>query len=105
MGTYYAAVVDVSTGKRTQILHLLNDIIVEPRLSKDGRWIAFEDTARNLYIAPFRGAQLIPESDRIRVATQSSHPVWACESRHGAIRCRQKLDPASKMQSAFQPFS
>ena len=105
---YYAAVVEVSTGKRTKILDRHKQFIVEPRLSKDGRWIAFEDTSPDLYIAPFRGAQLIPESDWIRVATQTSHPVWApdgnsiyfaragFESRHGVILYRQLLHPVSR---------
>ena len=107
-GHNYPAVVEVSTGVRTKILDRPNDFLVEPRLSKDGRWIAFEDTAVNLYIAPFRGAQLIPESDWIRVATQTSYPVWApdgksiyftrtgFENRHGVILYRQKLDPVTK---------
>ncbi len=104
----YPAVVDTATGVRTKILDRQKDFLVEPRLSKDGRWIAFEDTVGNLYIAPFRGAQLIPESEWIRVATQTSHPVWApdsnsiyftrtgLESRHGVILYRQKLHPVSR---------
>ena len=105
---YHPAVVDTATGVRTQILDRPNDFLVEPRLSKDGRWIAFADKNANLYIAPFRGAKLIPESDWIRIATQSSHPVWAPDGNsiyftrtgfqrlYGVVLYRQALDPVSK---------
>jgi len=106
---FYPAVIDVSTGVRTKILERAKDFIVEPRLSRDGRWIAFLDTAPNLYIAPFRGPQLIPESDWIRVSSQAAHPVWAPGGNSiyftrtgfegggsGVVLYRQKLEPLSK---------
>jgi serine/threonine protein kinase len=107
-GDAYPAVVDTATGVRTKILDRPKDLLSEPRLSKDGRWIAFLDAAPDLYIAPFRGVQLIPESDWIRIATKTSHPVWAPDGNsiyftragfdryRGVVLYRQKLDPATK---------
>jgi Tol biopolymer transport system component len=76
-------VVDVPTRKPTTILsHKM--FLADPKWSPDRRWIAFHSipssTRRQVWVAPFRGASPIPESDWIPVtdgAEMDREPNWS----------------------------
>lgn len=84
--------------------HKLLEGYGEPRLSDDGKWLAFTSLERKLYVAPFRGGEAVPASEWRLVAEGASHPAWAQDSRSlyyisrrvggffGAALYRRKLD-------------
>lgn len=78
------ALIDTETGEQREVLHNAEWSIKNPRLSPDGRWIAF-DAARpgepvSVYVAPFR-ERPIPESDWVLVNRSASHPFWSADGR------------------------
>ncbi|MBL8211607.1 MAG: serine/threonine-protein kinase, partial [Bryobacterales bacterium] len=59
---------------------------VAPRLSPDGRWVVFSASPTaadvpDLYVAPFRGAQPVPESEWKLLAKSAFTPVWSPDRR------------------------
>ena len=78
------ALIDTETAEQRELLQSAEWSIRNPRLSPDGRWIAF-DASRpgepvDVYIAPF-GERPIPEADWIVVDRSSSHPFWSADGR------------------------
>jgi hypothetical protein len=78
------ALIDTETGNQQELLQNPEWSIKNPRLSPDGRWIAF-DASRpgesvNVYSAPF-GERLIPESEWVLVDRSASHPFWSADGR------------------------
>src|SRR5262249_14418876 len=96
------------TGAASRILTRGNDEFVEPRLSADGRWLAFAGSDNKLYTAPFHAEQSIPETEWIMTAQRGLQPAWAPDGnsiyfiRRGSANAsaatmyRQPLDPATK---------
>lgn len=77
----------------------------QPQLSPDGSWVAFL-RGPDLYVAPFRGNQAVPETDWLKVAPAAEFPFWSpngCNlySTQGredgayAVIMRQSFDPKS----------
>jgi Tol biopolymer transport system component len=78
------ALIDTETAGQRQLLQSADRSITNPRLSPDGRWMAF-DAARpgepaNVCVAPFR-EQAIPESEWMVVDRSASHPFWSADGR------------------------
>ncbi len=111
-GAARVALLELASGRKTEILKPSAGAIYRARFSPDDRWIAFH--ARNrpgrstLVVAPFRGATAVDEKEWIQVTDGESYDFSAAWSpdgntlyflseRHG-FRCvwGQRLDPASK---------
>ena len=82
------AVLDVSTGKSTTILRVPESQIYTPRLSPDGRLLAFTRVMgvreRRLYVLPFAGDRLIAEQEWKPLVEGSAferQPVWSSDGR------------------------
>ena len=64
---------DVESGETTRLLSDTERSFFQGQFSPDGRWIAFQDARRSwqttdLWTAPFRGAQPIPESEWVKIS-------------------------------------
>jgi Tol biopolymer transport system component len=99
---------ELSTSKSVRILQAEQEVGA-PRLSPDNRWLAFQKNSGQraiIFVAPFRGATPVPESEWIRMAP-GVNPFWSPDSRsicfarytEGAVDAsmlmRQQLDPAT----------
>lgn len=74
------AIIDTETGQQRELLTSAERSITNPRLSPDGRWIAFDAAPpgepASLYIAPLEKPP-IRESDWVVVDRFASHPFWS----------------------------
>jgi eukaryotic-like serine/threonine-protein kinase len=111
---------ELRTGKKTEIVKKSGYAIYRAYFSPDDRWIAFH--ARNrpdrsaIYVVPFRGAVAIPERDWIAVTDGESYDLSATWSHDGSViyyfserdgsRCiwAQRLDAATKHPTG-SPFA
>ncbi|HTE47334.1 MAG TPA: helix-turn-helix domain-containing protein [Gemmatimonadaceae bacterium] len=78
------ALIDTATAGQRELLQSAEWSIKNPRLSPDGRWIAF-DAARpgeptNVFVASFRD-EPIPEAKWVAVDRSASHPFWSADGR------------------------
>jgi Tol biopolymer transport system component len=78
------ALIDTETADQRELVQSAEWSIKNPRLSPDGRWIAF-DASRpgepvNVYAAQFR-ERPIPESEWVVVDRSASHPFWSADGR------------------------
>jgi Tol biopolymer transport system component len=102
----HVAAVDVESGAFAPILKHEKLPVAQPRLSPGGRWIAFlSGTA--LYVAPFRGNQLVEEAAWVRVTEHADFPFWSPNGRNlyysvarnsgasSAVLMRQPFDPVA----------
>jgi Tol biopolymer transport system component len=105
-------IIDTATGSQRELLASAHQSVTNPRVSPDGRWLAF-DAARpgaspSVFVAPLDGPVPIPESAWIAVDDAASHPFWARDGRllyylsttpsmeiRGVVRAR-RFDPASR---------
>jgi WD40-like Beta Propeller Repeat len=76
------ALIDTETAEQRELLQSTEWSIRNPRLSPDGRWIAF-DTSRpgelvDVCVAPFATAP-ISEEDWVVIDRSSSHPFWSAD--------------------------
>jgi Tol biopolymer transport system component len=106
-------VLDTANGTYTTILSSAKSRLSDGRLSPDGKWVAFvsgnpegETTA---HIAPFRGAQSVPESEWIPIADGGGYVFWAPDShslyfRRGGAFHRQPLDAAARPAGPAEEF-
>jgi eukaryotic-like serine/threonine-protein kinase len=77
-------VLDLKTGTIKIVYGNGRTDFVEPRLSPDGKRVAFVSRtteAQRLYVAPFRGDQQIPEDEWVEVADNARYPFWSPDSR------------------------
>jgi serine/threonine protein kinase len=110
--------VDPTTGEKTEILKHPKYSLSRGRLSPDDHWIAFHSitpTTRRIFIAPYHGATLIPESQWLPITDGQDMDRYASWSPDGNLlyfiseregfRCiwAQRLDPATKRPTA-EPF-
>lgn len=70
------AVVDVESGEFTPVLLPGQAALSEPRLSPDGRWVAFV-AGTKLYLAPFRGKQRAEAAEWVLVSERAGYPFWS----------------------------
>jgi Tol biopolymer transport system component/predicted Ser/Thr protein kinase len=111
--------VELSSGRTTELLAHPNYRLYQPHFSPDNRWIAFIAVTAgcsHVYVAPFRTEALIGESDWIAVTdVESWHdkPRWSPDgnllyhtSDRDGFRCvwAQRLHPATK-QPVGAPFA
>ena len=113
------AVLDSQSGQLVDVLASADFSITNARVSRDGRWIAF-DAARPaaapaVFVAPFKHELLLPDSWS-RVEGQAGHPFWAADGRflyylptspsfeiRNLIRCRH-FDPVDGVLTG-DPFT
>jgi Tol biopolymer transport system component len=72
-------VLDIATGALTEILPAGSTALDTPRFSPDGRRIIFvsqESDGPLMWIAPFRGARVVPRDEWVRVGA-GAYPTWA----------------------------
>ena len=100
--------------KRSVILQMPDKAFSEPRLSRDGRWLAFREGRSlygPLYLAPFHVTQPIVEKEWVKIADLASFPTWSPDGntlyyvnsiagRQKAELIRQPLDPNTKSPNA-----
>ena len=72
-------------GDLRELLESAERSVKNPRVSPDGRWIAF-DAARpgespSVLVAPLRERSPIPESEWVLVDSWVSHPFWSADGR------------------------
>jgi Tol biopolymer transport system component len=108
------ALIDTQTGDQRELLESAERSIKNPRLSPDGRWIAFDASRQaepaSVLLAPFRG-QPTPESEWVVVDRSASHPFWSADGRflyytpigtipfvRDAVRARQFASPSGLME-------
>jgi serine/threonine protein kinase len=113
-------VIEVSSGAKTEILRHPNYNLYRGHFSHDGRWVTFhaDDPRRGtrVFIAPFRGAVAVPESEWIAVTDGKAFddaPRWSPDgnllyyfSDQDGSRCiwAQPLDQTTK-QPVGAPFA
>ena len=91
------AILDTADGAQHDLLSSADHSISNARVSSDGRWIAFDATARSVnrslssgltsglggrpgvFVARFRLGDAIPQSDWIAVDRSASHPFWSAD--------------------------
>jgi Tol biopolymer transport system component len=76
---------DSTNGAQCDVLSSAEHSITNPRMSPDGRWIAF-DAARtggppSVFVAPFRLREPISRDDWTAVDRSASHPFWSADGR------------------------
>jgi Tol biopolymer transport system component len=78
------ALIDAETAEQRELLQSDELSLKNPRVSPDGRWIAFDGErpggSVNVYVAAFR-SEHIPESEWICVERAASHPFWSADGR------------------------
>jgi Tol biopolymer transport system component len=79
------ALIDTVTGVQRQLLESVERSVKNPRVSPDGRWIAF-DAARagaspSVLVARLGERSPIPESEWVVVDRLASHPFWSADGR------------------------
>jgi WD40 repeat protein len=79
------ALIDTVTGIQSELLESTERSVKNPRVSPDGRWIAF-DAARpgespSVLVAPLGERAPIPESEWVVVDRLASHPFWSADGR------------------------
>jgi Tol biopolymer transport system component len=78
-------IIDTVTGVQRELLESTERSVRNPRVSPDGRWIAF-DAARpgeapTVLVAVLGECSTIPESTWMVVDRSASHPFWSADSR------------------------
>jgi Tol biopolymer transport system component len=119
-GPATVGLLDLGSGQKHLILQRAGYAIYRPRVSRDGRWVAFH--ARNrpgrsaVFVAPFHGATPISEQEWIAVSDGESYdlgPAWSPNgnllyylSERDGFRCvwAQRLK-ADTRQAAGAPFA
>ena len=106
--------VDVASGKKTEILKHPQYSLSRARLSPDDRWISFHSitsSERQIFIAPFQGAAAIPQNEWIPITDGQAMDRYASWSPDGNLlyflserdgfRCiwAQRLNPTTKHPS------
>jgi Tol biopolymer transport system component len=78
-------VVDMHDGAQRPLLSAATRKVSNPRISPDGRWLAFDATqpggSSEIAIAPLRRDTLVQESEWIVVCGSASHPFWSRDGR------------------------
>ena len=78
-------VVDVGTGRQRPLISSAERAVANPRVSHDGRWIAF-DAARPggtpaVFVASLQSGGAIAEPDWALVVDDATHPFWSWADR------------------------
>jgi serine/threonine protein kinase len=108
--------VDVASGEKTEVLKHPKYGLSRGRFSPDDHWVSFHSitaSTRQIFVAPFHGATLIPESQWIPITDGKAMDRYATWSPDGNVlyflseregfRCiwAQRLDPVTKHPSGM----
>jgi len=78
-------VIDTMDGSQRDLLGSADRSLSNPRVSADGRWLAFDATTPgrvpSVIVAPFSLTSTPPETEWIVVDERASHPFWSRDSR------------------------
>ena len=78
-------IVDAGDGAQRPLLSSATHKVSNPRISPDGRWLAFDATqpggSPNIAIAPLRRDMPVQESEWIISCGSASHPFWSRDGR------------------------
>ena len=78
-------VVDMRDGEQRPLLSAATRKVSNPRISPDGRWLAFDATqpggSPEIAVAPLRRDTPVQESEWIVVCESASHPFWSRDGR------------------------
>ena len=106
--------IDLRSGTRSLLARSDSSYVVDPRLSIDGRWVAFHESVglvRQIFIVPFRVAAPVPRSEWIPItdgAAVDRFPIFSPDgsllyyiSERDGFRCiaARRLDPGTKRPS------
>lgn len=79
------ALIDTVTGVQRELLESAERSVKNPRVSPDGRWIAFDAAppgeSPSVLVAPLGEHSTIPESAWVMVDCSASHPFWSADGR------------------------
>jgi Tol biopolymer transport system component len=104
-------IVDMHDGAQRPLLSAATRKVSNPRLSRDGRWLAFDAMqpggSPEVVIAPLTGTATVQEADWIVVSGSASHPFW---SRDGCLLYYLTMFPNVDIRSrvlarSFNPSS
>jgi len=91
--------VDAASGAQRPLLASEERSVSNPRVSPDGRWVAFDAAVPggpgSVFIAPLRHDAPIAESEWIVIADGASHPFW---SRDGGMVCYLPTTPSRDLR-------
>ncbi len=78
-------IVDMQDGAQRPLLSAATRKVSNPRISPDGRWLAFDATqpggSPEIAIAPLRRDSPVQESEWIAICGSASHPFWSRDGR------------------------
>ena len=78
-------IVDMRDGAQRPLLSAATRKVSNPRISPDGRWLAFDATqpggSPKIAIAPLRRDTPVQESEWIVICESASHPFWSRDGR------------------------
>jgi len=112
-------VIDTMDGSQRDLLGSADRSLSNPRVSADGRWLAFDATTPgrvpSVIVAPFSLTSTPPETEWIVVDERASHPFWSRDSRllyylattptvelRGLVRARRmSVEPGGPEGDAF----
>ena len=76
-------VVDVRTGRQRPLISSAERAVANPRVSHDGRWIAFDAAGPGgvpaVFVASLEGGGSIPESAWTLFVDDATHPFWSAD--------------------------
>jgi hypothetical protein len=97
------ALIDVTTGSRRELLASAEQSVTNPRVSPDGRWMAFGAAHPGgtpaVFVAPLDEGLPIAEASWVVVDRPGSHPFW---SRDGHVLYYLSTFPSMEIRSVVQ---
>jgi Tol biopolymer transport system component len=97
------AVLDTASGARSDLLVSAEHSVTNPRLSPDGRWIAFDAACPGgpptVYVARVRSGEVIPRDDWTPVVRGASHPFWSAD---GSLLYYLPTVPSTEFRNAIR---
>ena len=94
---------DSTSGERWDLVTSMELSITNPRVSRDGRWIAF-DAARpggapSVFVARLRVREATPRDDWVTVDRSASHPFWSAD---GAFLYYFPISPTTEFRNVVR---
>ena len=84
-GSTHFSIVDMHDGAQRPLLSAATRKVSNPRISPDGRWLAFDAMqpggSPEVVIAPLTRTATVQEADWIVIGESASHPFWSRDGR------------------------
>lgn len=97
------ALLDTTSGDQWDLLSSPEYSIANPRVSPDGRWIAFDAThvggRPGVFVASFRVDEAIRQADWVAVDRSASHPFWSAD---GTIVYHLPTTPSTEFRNVVR---